>query len=353
MTDSTKILMKHNDLVNSKYETKLIHNKVFVYLLYKFQKCTDKDRLVVEISREELSKLVLKQNDRTIKGLNKILSDLRQKELFLVKNKQDGSRDYIVAGFIDKSSYNDKKDTFTITADADVHRLLHKYLEEGYTPINLVVWMNLKNTYAQRFYDILRAWTGTKEVINYELDYIKRILLIENKYKVYADFKKRVLIPAIAELNSTGYFEITFEEVRKGRSIESIDFHVKDLDKRQYFDKNVVKEIIQPNDKNLDESNLETKLLENIEFYIPDETVFTKGTLRSFKMDFAHIDFKDSYMKRAFDDAVMIVFDKDDVETIKATSYKFFKGTLDNKIVEYKKEREEDIKHQREMDMFW
>ena len=58
-------------------------------------------------------------------------------------------------------------------------------------------------------------------------------------------------------------------------------------------------------------------------------------------------------MNRAFEDAVMITLDKDDVETIKATSYKFFKGTLDNKIVEYKIEEQEDIKHQKEMDLNW
>lgn len=58
-------------------------------------------------------------------------------------------------------------------------------------------------------------------------------------------------------------------------------------------------------------------------------------------------------MEKAFDDAVMISLDRDDIETIKATSYKFFKGTLENKIEEYKKEKEEDIKHQKEMDWNW
>ncbi|WP_261290810.1 hypothetical protein [Paraclostridium sordellii] len=40
-------------------------------------------------------------------------------------------------------------------------------------------------------------------------------------------------------------------------------------------------------------------------------------------------------MERAFDDTVMITLDRDDVETIKATSYKFFKSILKNEIVEY------------------
>ena len=93
--------------------------------------------------------------------------------------------------------------------------------------------------------------------------------------------------------------------------------------------------------------------LSTFEPFVPDETLFTKGTLRSFKKDFRGIDFRNKYMERAFDDAVMIILDRDDVETIKATSYKFFKGTLDNKIVEYKIEEKEDIQHKRDIEMFW
>lgn len=369
--ENNKILMKHKDLVNAKYEAKLIHNKIFVYLLYAFQKNTDKDKLIHEVSREELLTLVHKQNDRTIKGLKNILSDLRQKELFLVDERDDGSFDYITAGFIDKFSYNDKSDTFTIYADADVHRLLHRYLKDGYTPINLKIWFELKNSYSQRFYDLLRAWSGTKDVINYKLDYIRKVLLLENKYKVYSDFKKRVLLPAIKELNSTGYFEIDFKEIRKGRSIDSIDFIVKDLDKRKYFDKKDTASLLEDlnieneeenttlealnkeNSMNVSESKKETLKTENKEFFIPDTEIFTKGTLRSFKKDFSNVDFTNVYMEKAFDDAVMITLDRDDVETIKATSYKFFKGTLDNKIEEYKLEEQKDLEHKIEMDWNW
>lgn len=46
-------------------------------------------------------------------------------------------------------------------------------------------------------------------------------------------------------------------------------------------------------------------------------------------------------------------FSRDDVESIKAGSYRFFKGTLDNKIVEYRFEDQEDLKHKKEMDMHW
>ncbi|MGL6105110.1 hypothetical protein, partial [Romboutsia sp.] len=69
--------------------------------------------------------------------------------------------------------------------------------------------------------------------------------------------------------------------------------------------------------------------------------------------DFKHIDFRNKYMEKAFDDALMITLERDDVDDIKASSYKFFKATLDNKIVEYKLEEKEDVEHQRNIELFW
>ncbi|MEF9991361.1 MAG: replication initiation protein [Peptostreptococcaceae bacterium] len=363
-----KILMKHNNLVKGKYDTSINSNRVFTYLLYSFQRNTTDGQLELEIPRDELSKLVNGNSDKTIQGIRNILSSLKKKELFLIEEKANGSKDYVEGSFINDRIYNDLSDTFTITASKRIHDLLHKYLKDGYTPINLEIWLSLKNRYAQRFYDLLRVWTGSKEVISYKVDYIREILLLENKYKQYSDFRKRVLDPAIEELNDTGLFEITYKENRVGRSVNSIDFIVKDLDKRKYFNKNSVKEVIEYEkngknnelDKKEDEKGINTLLerkemlkIENKDFYVPDETVFTKGTLRSFKLDFDKVNFKDEYMLKAFNKAVMITLDRDDVETIKAISYDFFKGTLENKIVEYEKEREADIKHKEEIVKYW
>lgn len=366
-----KILMKHNDLVKGKYDTSINSNRVFTYLLYSFQRNTASGQLELEIKRSELAELVNGNSDKTIQGIRNILSSLKKKELFLIEERADGSKDYVEGSFINDRIYNDLADTFTITASKRIHDLLHRYLKDGYTPINLEIWLSLKNRYAQRFYDLLRVWTGSKEVINYKVDYLREILLLEKKYKQYSDFRKRVLEPAINELNSTGFFEISYNENRVGRTVQSIDFIVKDLDKRKYFDKKDIINVIEDstiankeeiststvlkkeNNMNISKVKKEQLKIENKGFYIPDEEIFAKGALRSFKLDFANIDFKDKYMRDAFNDSVMITLDRDDVEQIKAASYKFFKGTLDNKITEYKMEQEKDLEYKREMDKYW
>lgn len=375
--ESNRILMKNNMLVKARYSLSLIENRVFLSMLYKLQKKSD-GVLTCSISHSEFKDIIKFKQKNTVKGVLEVLEDLRKKPIYFKEEKKNKKGNLWGAyGFINGYEYDDELGIFNIEASEKIHNLLKEYLKMGYTPVNVQIWLSLNNSYAQRFYDLLRLWSGTKDTINYKLDEIKELLMLEDKYSKYNDFKRRVILPAIKELNETGYFEIDIKENKVGRKVDSIDFYIKDLDKRKYFTKDeIIKEIpgieleevaitcdenscenkeeIIINDKVIIEPEIISDTKENkTEIFIPDESIFTKGTLRRVKMDFKDIDFKNKYMEKAFEDAVMITLDKDDVETIKATSYKFFKGTLDNKIVEYKLEEKEDIDHKREMDMFW
>ncbi|MGL4912267.1 MAG: replication initiation protein [Romboutsia sp.] len=353
-TNEKNIVMKNNIIIKAKYNISTLENRIFLMLLYKLQKNNDAV-IKCEISHDEFKTIIKKKQTSSIDSISDLLVNLRKQSIYF--RDEEGWGEY---GFINGFKYIKSRKTFKIEASKEIHMYIGNYLETGYTPVNLAIFFCLINPNAQRFYDLLRLWSGTKSIINYKIDELKELLMIESKYDRYNDFKRRVILPAIKELNETGYFEIDIKENKIGRRVDSIDFIVKDLDKRKYFTKeDTVKEIpnkiieevavtldnviiddkeepVFENKFNTSQTNInETKVTE-FEYFVPDEALFTKGTLRSFKLDFKGIDFKNEYMKRAFNDAVSIVMEKDDVETIKVSSYKFFKGCLDNKIVEYK-----------------
>ncbi|MCU9816557.1 replication initiation protein [Paraclostridium sp. AKS73] len=372
-----KILMKNNLLIQAKYSLTLVENRIFLLMMYKLQKESN-GVLSCEISHDEFKQIIKHAKDKTIKNISKSLSSLRKKSIFFMEEKENKKGiiwgEY---GFLNGFTYDDERKIFKIEASEKIYDLLNNYLQTGYTPANLAALFSMKNYYSQRLYDLLRLWSGTKSVINYSLEDLKMYLQLDESYPEYGNFKRRVILPAIKELNETGYFEIDFKENKVGRKVDSIDFYVKDLDKRKYFTNEdviadipslVVKEVAVTNDNavfdNKEErtfksnyvissDNVDNDKISEFEFLVPDEDIFTKGTLRSFKKDFRNIDFKNEYMEKAFDDAVSITLERDDVEIIKVSSYKFFKGTLDNKILEYKLEEKEDVAHKKEMDMFW
>lgn len=317
MTDAKKVLMKNNVLVKARYSLTLIQSRIFIVMLYELQK-DEKRGMSCTLPRKELQKLINSNDCKTINGIRKLLDSMMEETIYFKEEINNGKNAIwgkykIINGY----EYNDETDEFTISCSERVYDLLVSYLKIGYTPINLNVYLSLKNPNAQRIYDLLRLWSNTKTNITYSIDELKELLMLENKYKNYSDFKRYVLNPAKENLNNTGMFELDFTAHKSGRKVSSVTFYVKDLDDRKYF---IEKEApIKPQNPSED-------------FYIPDSTVFTKGTLILFKKDFKEYDFKENYAGDAFYEAVAAIFEKDNVEKVYGSGYKYFKQTLLEKI---------------------
>lgn len=378
--ENTKILNKHNLLVKTKYHLNTVEMRTYLFILYKAQSLAmyRKNEVLVEsefasfyMNRDEFKYIRDGKQVLEKARLEKILDSLMTKPIYW-EDPNSQNEKWSKFCFIGKQKYDSKNDRFKILLPIEVYAMLTQYIEDGYgyTPENLSILLSAKCTYTYRLYELLRLWSNSRSKIDYSIEELKDLFMLENKksYSTYANLKNKVIIPAKNELEELNLFEIDYKENKKGQKVTGITFLVRDLDTRRYFDKkeevkaiectnkennsdmerlNVVNSIIKP------KKEMNVAKEEINEFYIPDETVLTKGTLRSFRIDFKDIDFKNKYMEKAFNDSVMITLDRDDVETIKATSYKFFKGTLDNKIIEYKIEEEEDKRHRIEMDMNW
>lgn len=358
--DKNEVLLKHNTLVTARYSLSVEESRIFIYMLYKIQRNLSTKGLFCTITHEEFKRLVPNKNKNSIRGIKLLLDALNDNKIYFKKEKETKGNLWGSYSFISGYTFDDELKEFEIECSSRVYDIMmnHDYEKEGYyTPINFMIWLRLKNPNSQRFYDFIRLWANSKSVINYRVDDLRELMMLEDKYTLYGDFKKRVITPAIKELNDTGYFKIAMKEVKKNRKVESIDFEVEDLDKRIYFKKLYTEEElleVVDNEVKYDKSGKdEISVKKEEDFYIPEAKAFTKGTLLKFKKDFSHIDFKDKYMEEAFDYAVMVTRDRDDTETIKANSYKFFKGCLENKIGDLNLERKKDIEHEQEMQQYW
>ncbi len=348
-----KILMKNNLLVQSKYSLTLNENRIFLLALYKLQKDYN-GSMTCYISYSELKEIIKRTNDRTIKSITGYLGNLMKKSIFFMEKKKNDKLVWGQYNFISGYQFDEETQVFKLDVPKKIYDLLNEYLKTGYTPANLALFFSLKNYNAQRLYDLIRIWSGTKSVITYTVDELKMYLMLEDSYPLYGNFKRRVILPAIKELNQTGYFEIDFKENKVGRKIHSIDFIVKDYDKRKYFNEDEMDsfdEVCECEDIIIEDIIIND--IDQITFYVPDRSVFTNGTFRSFVLDFCEVDFKNPYMEKAFNESIMITFDRDDEVKIKSTSYNFFTNIISKKIIEYKKQEIQDNKDAFEIDMYW
>jgi plasmid replication initiation protein len=81
----------------------------------------------------------------------------------------------------------------------------------------------MTSIYAIRLYELLAQWqsVGKREV---ELDWLKQQFEIEDLYPDMCDLKKRVIDPAIKDINVHSNFEVTWEQRKTGRKVTHLTF---------------------------------------------------------------------------------------------------------------------------------
>ncbi|MGL4910953.1 MAG: hypothetical protein ACRC3Y_00845, partial [Romboutsia sp.] len=240
-------------------------------------------------------------------------------------------------------------------------------MEGGYTPLNLGVLLGLNNYYAQRFYELLRLWSGTKTKVNYTVEHIRDCLQLKDKYPNFAHLKAKVLDPSIKALNDSECFKITYKEIKEGRKVVSIDFIVEDLETRTYYldQSQVVKDTLETKAQlseipGIDEKSeivehtpISISEVSTMDFDKLDLDEMKKPVQRLFKKDFKDYDFSIKYIRESLDFAISVVMEKDDVEILGTRQYPLFKKIFLAMVAKGEKLDLDEFASSIENEMFW
>lgn len=91
-----------------------------------------------------------------------------------------------------------------------------------------------------RIYELITQYRsiGSREIT---IEDLKKWLQVEEKYSAFFDFKKRVLTPAIAEINEKSDLFIEVEQIKRGRTIHALNFVINHKKQAVENDKNITK----------------------------------------------------------------------------------------------------------------
>ena len=223
-----QVLFKSNALIKAKYDFTVSQNRVLQKAFYEIQKNKIN---VAEITLQELKGLIKFKDYSTVEGIKKFLENLKENEIMHIKDNGEWLKVQVISGY----KYNPTTKIFKIEIPMLLLQLIHEYTQTGFTPTNVTKYIGLGATNTQRLYELLRMWTGNKTIIEYSVDEIKEYLMLQNKYKVFNNFRVRVIESAVKELREKELLDIyNVEYVKTGRKVTSIKFYVKDLEPRTY-----------------------------------------------------------------------------------------------------------------------
>lgn len=247
-------LYKSNDFIMAKYKSSLLENQVMAIALTRIEENNSNpynSQLEARLYPGELKKLI---SDEThiYRDLKKLAKTITGHTMFL----EDGKGNFKAFSIVPNADYIDGVFIIKFNHELKNHIL---GLEKNYTTLELSVLTSFKKNNSYRLYEVLKkdAYKIPKTegcfkvihsvselkllmgLVNTDNQKIKNAIAanvgnwdelydqLDEKDKVYeewSDFRKRIILPAQAELAEKSYIRFDFEGIREGRRIKKIEF---------------------------------------------------------------------------------------------------------------------------------
>lgn len=137
-----------------------------------------------------------------------------------------GAPNYQVMNWLDSCEYQPGEACVSIVFGYNVGLYL-RGLQEQFTKISLLSVQELRSFHSIRLYELLFSFRNTKTRVE-ALEALRERLELKQAYPRYADFKRRVIEPSIAEINSKTDMHVSYEPIKKGNKIISLKFTIND-----------------------------------------------------------------------------------------------------------------------------
>lgn len=215
------VVVKANELIQkSRFSLSVQQQKIVLYLVSRINPM-DQEFELYDFSIPEFCRIcgIDPTNGKNYMDLKAAIKAIADKSLWIrLENGKETLVRWIEKPYIDEGS-----GLVQIRLDKDMKPYLLQ-LKANFTKYELIWTLNFKSKYAIRMYELVKSY-HYQEMERYErvfeLDELRRALDAE-QYTVFQDFKKRVLIPSVEEINETSDKLVSWEPIKRGRSVGKI-----------------------------------------------------------------------------------------------------------------------------------
>jgi plasmid replication initiation protein len=228
-SESTALVVTSNDLVLAKYNFSLWQKRIFNYFVSQI----DKDATDFTLQRIYISDLIHFFDAGDGREVYEIIANV-PKQLYNSSIKvpyisEEGYHRYGEMRIITRYTKPEDREIgnayieFKFNDDLKPHLLELKRRFLRYDMQNIV---GLQSVHSVRMFEILKSYEYLGEV-SFEVEFLKTVLELGEKYKLYADFRRYVIDKAREDL--TKYCDIYFDyqEIKKSRKVNEIIFTVR------------------------------------------------------------------------------------------------------------------------------
>lgn len=222
--DRGQYIAKKNQLIRQvRFDLSTTEQKIVLFLISKI-KPTDTDLEPITLKYKEFLQLcgIDTEHSKNRNNIKNTLKKLADKSCW-IKLPDDTET---LFRWIEDPIITPRQRSITLRLKA----ILKPYLLElhsYYTQYQLLYILPLRSKFAIRLYELMKSCESMGSA-TFPLNKLRELLnLSPETFKTYADFRRYVIELAIREINQHTDLEVTFNPIKKGKKVESIEFQIK------------------------------------------------------------------------------------------------------------------------------
>jgi len=230
------LVTQSNHLIEARHAQSLtVREQKIVLTFVSMIQPSDEDFKVYSLSIKDFHKLVELKGREHYTQIKSIIRKLMTRTIEIPK--EDGG--YLITHWATHVEYISGKGIIQFSFEPKLKPYLLQ-LKRTFTSYRLSNILSLGSYYAIRIYELLKKWE-TAGKWRTSVEHLKNLLGITQKsYKLYGNLKNRVIKPSIEELNNKTDINVTYEEIKEGRSVVSLVFYIKQIKKPLFEMENVL-----------------------------------------------------------------------------------------------------------------
>jgi plasmid replication initiation protein len=224
MNHQNLTVYKANQVVEAGYRLSLNEQRVVLACIAKVQ---SKEALLVtdqfELSAKDFANIFSVSDDRAYHALIEVAESLFNRYVIIDKPFPDRPRvKRLKTRWISSIYYMTDDGKITLTFAKDMLPYLSQ-LKGQFTKYELKHIGNMTSIYGVRLYELLMQWktTGTRTI---EIDWLKKQFEIEELYPDMHNLKKRIIDPAVKDINTHSNYQVTWTQGKTGRRVTHLTF---------------------------------------------------------------------------------------------------------------------------------
>jgi plasmid replication initiation protein len=216
-----QLVVRHNNLIQAGYSTTLYQQRLLYWLISQI-KMEDQQFQTYRVSVKELSLYLGVANKNIYQVIDAAAQGMIQTT---VKIENPTTKRVLIVGLLSSVEYQVGEGFVDLSLDPKLRPYLLN-LQSNFTKAYLGDLLAMRSVYATRVYDLLIQYAKIgKRVIT--IEEFRTILDLGDKYPDYYNFKSRVIIPAVRDINEFTTLDVEWEPVKRGRSVHAIEFRFK------------------------------------------------------------------------------------------------------------------------------